>query len=407
MNKVANFLFISFLLCAAGCQKGAFIPDYNPNDSLKQQLSDIYQNGQLPGFSVALVQVDTLLFEQSFGYADLASKTPLSSTTPQNIASISKTFIGIALMQAVEVGQLNLDQPINEILPFNIQNPNHPTIPITVRHLATHTASIEDQGIEYHRVYLDAPLTLMKEDINKETYQFFTEWSKNEAMPLGNFLEATLLPEGIYYEKNRFLKSAPGSQYQYSNLGASLLAYTIGLAMKQPFENYVKTQILQPLEMYQTQWSFDENLNTQRATTYFQNQHPVPSYQNILYPAGGLFSTAADLTLYLMHLLKNHQGADNLLTAAAFQEMIQPQLIAEQSPPSETKNQGLMWELNGQQAGHNGGNYGVTLFMAFDKEKNYGRLFMTNISSYEDQKLIPQMVEIWKLLGKEGDRLSQ
>ena len=79
----------------------------------------------------------------------------------------------------------------------------------------------------------------------------------------------------------------------------------------------------------------------------------------------------------------------------------------EQSPPSDTKNVGLMWELNGQNVGHNGGNYGITLFMAFDKEKKYGRLFMTNISSYENQKLIPQMVEIWKLLAEEGKKLSE
>lgn len=45
--------------------------------------------------------------------------------------------------------------------------------------------------------------------------------------------------------------------------------------------------------------------------------------------------------------------------------------------------------------------------MAFNKQEKFGRLFMTNISSYEDQALIPQMVEIWSLLGKEGKRLSQ
>jgi len=161
------------------------------------------------------------------------------------------------------------------------------------------------------------------------------------------------------------------------------------------------------LKMHQTQWKFEPNNHPNQATTYFQNQLAVPIYQNILYPSGGLQSTLSDLNIYLMAALKNNAANHILLPATAFKEMIAPQLKATQSPPSKAKNQGLMWELNRQQAGHNGGNYGVTLFMSFDKEKGYGRIFMTNISSYKDRKLIPQMVEIWKLLGKEGERLSK
>ncbi len=404
---ISSALFCCALVLSTACNKTAFIPAYNPTDSLDQQLADIHKNGQLPGFAVAIVKADKILFEQTFGYADIASQTPYTNTTQQNIASLSKTFIGIALMKAIEQQKLTLDMPLNDLLPFSIQNPYHPNVPITIRHLATHTSSINDGGFEYRSVFLNEPFDLHKKDIGKENYHFFKEWEKNERSPLADFLPAALSSTGNLYNKKIFLKVAPGSQYQYSNLGASLLAYAIGLVVNQPFEKYVSEQILAPLSMHQTQWNFEVINEAAQATTYFQNQLKVPAYQSNLYPSGGLQSSLSDLSLYLMEVLKNHDGSNILLPAAAFQTMIKPQLSPNQSPLSDTKNQGLMWELNGQQAGHNGGNYGVTLFMSFDKEKGYGRIFMTNISSYKDQQLIPQMVDIWKLLGKEGDRLSK
>lgn len=408
MKKLIVFpLFFSFLFLSNACQTKVFIPAYNPTDSLAQQLADIYKNGQLPGFAVAIVKADGILFESTYGYADLATQTPYTNTTQQNIASLSKTFIGIALMKAIEQQKLSLDMTLNELLPFRIQNPNHPTTPITIRHLATHTSSIDDYEIEYRSVYLKEAFTLSKKEIGKENCQFFKEWAKNEKYDLVNFLSASLSSEGSYYNKKRFLKVAPGSQYKYSNLGASLLAYAISLAVNQPFEAYVKEQILQPLAMQQTQWNFEVANSTKQATTYFQDQQIVPAYQSSLYPSGGLQSSLSDLSLYLMAALKNYASSDELLPIAAFQDMVTPQLSVAQSPPSDTKNQGIMWELNGEQAGHNGGNYGVTLFMNFDKEKGYGRIFMTNISAYKDGKLIPQMVEVWRLLGKEGERMSE
>jgi len=309
-------------------------------------------------------------------------------------------------MKAIEQEKLKLHTPLNDVLPFSIQNPYHPNVPITIRHLATHTSSIADGDIEYRSVFLTESFDLNKKDIGKENYQFLKEWSKNERSPLSDFLTASLSSEGSQYDKKRFLKVAPGSRYQYSNLGASLLAYAISIAVNQPFETYVKEQILGPLAMQQTKWQFETN-QTEQATTYFQNQLQVPAYQSSLYPSGGLQSSLSDLSLYLMEVLKNYNGSNTLLPTTAFQTMVEPQLTPNQSPSSNTKNQGLMWELNGQQAGHNGGNYGVTLFMNFDKEKGYGRIFMTNISSYKDQQLIPQMVEIWKLLGNEGGRLTK
>lgn len=404
--KKKGFLFLLCSLFWVTCQKGVMIPAYNVNDSFDKQLKDIYQNGQLPGFAVAIVNKDGILYENTFGFSDLANKTAYTKSTKQNIASISKTFIGFALMQTIKNGQLSLETPINDILPFKVINPHYPDLPITIHHLATHTASINDHEIEYERVFLKEPISLTKKEIGKENLTFFQEWATNESLSLGTFLAQTLPTNGTYHKRIKFLKKAPGIHYKYSNLGASLLAYCIELTTKQPFSEYVQGKILMPLGMKQTNWNANADNGTEPTTTYFENQLRVPHYQNILYPAGSLYSTPHDLIHYLMQLLKMEEGTNDFLNPSLFQRMINPQLQAAQFPHSSAKNVGLMWELNGQQVGHNGANYGVTLFMAFDKKEKYGRLFMTNISSYKSQKLIPQMVEIWKLLGKEGSKLN-
>ena len=118
------------------------------NDSilrkLTEELENICSREYINGFSVAIVNQDGTLYEKGFGYSDIKASKKYTNNTIQNIASISKTFIGIALLKAQELGKLNLDDPINKHLSFNVNNPYFPNEQITIRQLATHTSSIKD-----------------------------------------------------------------------------------------------------------------------------------------------------------------------------------------------------------------------------------------------------------------------
>lgn len=332
-----TLLLIPLLALFLACSKKIVIPAYNPNDPLADQLTAIYKGGQLPGFAVAIVNKKGVQYEQALGYSDVKNKIPYTKNTQQNIASISKTFIGIALMKAIEMGKLTLETPINEVLPFRVTHPQFPAIPITIQQLATHTSSIDDNEIEYKSVYLKSPMTLTKKDLSKEHLTFLKQWSNNKPTSLADFLKQSLHPTGIHYDKIEFLKESPGGRYQYSNLGASLLAYIIEVVVEQPFSEFVRDQILLPTNMNQTQWEFENKKGIERTITYFQNQLEVPSYQTILYPSGGFYSTAADLSLYLTELLKCYDGEGTLLPKETLEQMIQPQIAPEQSPASPPK----------------------------------------------------------------------
>lgn len=123
-------------------------------DTLPALIEKIYNRDFINGFAVAIVDENSILYSQGFGFADAKNKIRYTKNTIQPIASISKTFIGIALLKAQEMGKLNLEDPINKYLPFSVINPHHPDAAIRIRNLATHTSGIKDPSELEKRGYV-------------------------------------------------------------------------------------------------------------------------------------------------------------------------------------------------------------------------------------------------------------
>lgn len=113
-------------------------------EGITDELNKIYKQGYINGFSVAIVNQNKTLYQKGIGFSDKKIKKVYTENTIQNIASISKIFIGITLLKAQELGKLDLDDPINKFLSFEVKNPYYQDTPITIRHLATHTSTIMD-----------------------------------------------------------------------------------------------------------------------------------------------------------------------------------------------------------------------------------------------------------------------
>ena len=147
------------IILSIACVKAPILAQAE-HSSISTEMTAALAESQLPGLSLAMVSKDAILFQESFGYADLVSKRKYENSAIQNIGSISKTFIGVALMKLVDQGKLKLDDPVNNYLPFEVFNPNHPEVSITIRHLATHTSGIKDTPANYDfkSYYLDADL---------------------------------------------------------------------------------------------------------------------------------------------------------------------------------------------------------------------------------------------------------
>lgn len=141
---------VRLLLAASALLSDLATPNSaGPADSAtEQQIVSFVQSqitdAKLAGVSVAVVRGNTVLMSAGYGTANFESGKQISADTPFLIASVSKVVTAVSAMRLVDSGQLDLDRNINDYLPFNVANPNHPNTPISARMLMTHSSSIID-----------------------------------------------------------------------------------------------------------------------------------------------------------------------------------------------------------------------------------------------------------------------
>ncbi|AXT55547.1 class A beta-lactamase-related serine hydrolase [Aquimarina sp. AD1] len=365
---------------------------------LNRKIDSIYKTSKIAGFGVSIMTPDQILYQNGFGYADIEANKKYTINTVQNIGSVSKTFIGIALMKAIEQGKLSVDTPINDILPFKIHHPKYPEISITVEHLATHTSSILDTDAYEKSYVIENAVALNKESYTKKERKELELMSSNKTYSLESFLKNHLTPEGEWYEKSNFLKHQPGDRYEYSNIASALLAYIIEIATDMSFPEYTQKHILDPLGMNNSGWLDESIYQGHRASTYTESGNIIPKYKLITYPDGGFKSSIKELSMYLQGLMRGYYGEDNILKAAAFQQMMSAKLTkAQYNTKKELKdNYGYFWEVSPSgKMGHNGSDPGILTLMYFNKKEKVGAIFFMNTSLEESKEIIRSVQQIW------------
>jgi len=351
-------------------------------DTLTRALERVYQRDSLPGLSVVLVNEKKIIYQHSFGYANIEQQIKYSAKSIQNIGSVSKTFAALALLKAVELGYFDLDTDINAILPFKVVNPNAPTSRMTVRHLANHTSGIIDNpSIFYDTYQFDTTLAAY----SSVAYAKLKKLGFNQRVrdcSLGRFMYDYLNDRGQYYAKENFGLDAAGRSSSYSNIGSALAAYLVEIKSGMSYADFTRQYIFRPLHMRQTSWFLNAKRLKRYAHPYDDNFSALPFYHLITYPDGGLRTNTADLSKYLIALIKGYQGGEKLLKRSSYSTMFTPQ-FAKESPPKgirlTTRNKGIFWNLyvNGT-IGHDGDDPGVSSFLFFNPKTGLGGVFLSN-----------------------------
>lgn len=170
----------------------------------------------------------------SFSYGDaFPDSIPFTDSTFLRIASISKMFTGMALLQLVEEGKINLDQDVNTYLNFTLVNPSYPSIPITLRMLLNHTSTLQDS----RSILTMAKRTIFIDSLNPiQSIPDFSELFIN-----GN---SHFLPRTIKTKKGKISKVIPGSHFHYTNLNFVIIAHIIERIENQPFHIVIKKRLL-------------------------------------------------------------------------------------------------------------------------------------------------------------------
>jgi len=360
-------------------------------DLLTKELTELSNKNSIVGFSVAIVNQDSILYAKGFGYSDKEKKKRYTKNTVQPIASISKTLVGVALMKAQEMGKLNLDDDINKYLPFKIVNPYFPNSKITIRNLATHSSSLKSSRNYSKTMIFNSNFCQFSK---KEKRYFSKNWcrkcDKNKEIPMIDFLKNIYDINGIWYKKSTFLKKEIGSKYHYCNNNASIAAYIIEKVTGEKYSDFVRKQILEPLEMSNSSWLFDTTLSNNKSTLYSKKM-PLPEYHEIAYPDGSFVTNVLDFGVYFSAVISGFNGEDNIISPKSYKEMLNYQI------KSEFKS-GIFWEIYSKSIGHSGENAGHSTYAYFDKENLVGYILFGNTT--DTKNLQEDEEEIFRALKK-------
>ncbi|MEM9671683.1 MAG: serine hydrolase domain-containing protein [Bacteroidota bacterium] len=365
----------------------------NYSDSLTTKLTNHFKNSDLPGFSVAIVSEDKVLYQKGFGFANKDTKKAFDNTTVQALGSVSKTVVGLALVKAIGDGKLTMDTEINDILPFQVINPFFKDSPILIRHLANHTSSISDTK-HYGKSYVLDDAFVPSDNVHRDFLGFI---KSHDPIELEEFLANILSEEGKWYRKKNFLKAKPGTAKEYANLNAALAAYIIEVATDTPFEEYTQTQIFSPLGMPNTAWNTNEKMKDELATPYFPAGAEVPRYKLITYPDGGLHSNTNDLSIYLQEIIKAYARNSTYLTSEYAKILL----------PGDNDTDRAFWGMGeeSRNIGHSGSDPGVQTDLQFNADSKIGRIILTNVNAEDNDILSEQYREIHRILAEYESKL--
>ncbi len=318
---------------------GFFLSFFSLGQSAKDQLSRdlerLSESAFIPGFAVALVDQDKTLYQRGFGFANVEARLAFTESTVINIGSITKTFIAVSLMKLVDEGKIGLDDPINQYLPFEVRHPKFHSEEITIRHLATHTSGLTDGRNEMliEKSYLfKGDIDFPPKELPKDYRKYFDIYRENEVFSMEEFLMNVYSEKGAWYGKHNFGKEPPGTEYRYTNMGATLLALIVEKVSGLAFGEFVKAEILSPLDMENSFWRLEDIPEGSLSEHYLSNGLRIPPYELITYPDGGLFTSVSDFSNYLIDMIRGLNGKGSLLSAESYREMMSNQLTSENFP---------------------------------------------------------------------------
>jgi CubicO group peptidase (beta-lactamase class C family) len=366
--KCIYFLLIVFAFTTNLCNA------QTTNTTLHKNLSSIQAKSNWPGFALAIIKNDSIIFSNGYGFANIEKKIAYSIETIQPIGSVSKTVIGLAIMKAIEQGYFTLQTPINDLLPFKIINPYFPNAIIKIKHLVTHTSGLID-----------------KEDVYMATYNE----GKKPSMDLKEFIKEYYANTGKFYSKENFYNAEPNKVYNYTNIGAALAAYLIEIKSNMSFADYTTKYIFAPLKMNDTHWFYTDTKSNKYATLYEINKidkqpfeflvnadKSVKTYSCTTYPDGSLKTSVVDLSKYLVAMIKGYSGKSNLLKKEAFETLFKKQFSDIDMPLNmdiKEPNRAVFWCYNKKgKVMHTGSDVGVSAFISFEPDTKIGRVILIN-----------------------------
>lgn len=315
------------------------------------------EKNHFPGYAFGIMVDGKLVHSGSGGYTDIDKKIPATTRSMFRIASMTKSFTAMAILKLRDEGKLKLDDPVGLYIPeIENQRLTQDTPVITIRDLLTHSA-----GFPSDDPWGDRKLNETEEEL------------------------LALLKNGIYFS------NVPGTTYEYSNLGYTMLGYIIQKVSSLPFGKYIEENIWQPLNMDQASWEYTEIESSQLVRGYRridENWKEEEMLSDGIFGAmGGMIASIESFSRYAAL----HQNAwpprddreTGPLKRSTIREMHQPWRFIEfiqEGALARAYGFGLSWarDSDGVYVGHSGGLPGFGSNWCIMPEYGIGAILFAN-----------------------------
>ncbi|MEW7291430.1 serine hydrolase domain-containing protein [Aquimarina sp. 2304DJ70-9] len=262
---------------------------------LKEQINKILMDTGIPSVSLSLIKGDTIIWSEAFGFANVKKKVPATSSTIYSTGSNFKFVTATAIMQLVEAGKLDIDDPINKYLGESpIKDLSNDGTPVTFRHLLSHHSGLTGP-IEIIPVW--------ERKLPKTLEKFASEISTEEP---------------------------PGINYQYCNHCYGLAGLIIEKVSGMSYQDYIVDNILIPLQIESKGPIVPTpSMIEELALPYsLEDNQPIPEYQSRfdVYPAGDAYLTSPEMAnFYIAQLNQGSFDGQSILNSNSVTKMQEPQ----------------------------------------------------------------------------------
>jgi CubicO group peptidase (beta-lactamase class C family) len=299
-----------------------------------------------PGCAVGVSEGGKVVLRKAYGMADLEYDVPNTADTIFEAGSVSKQFTAAAILLLAREGKLSLDDPVRKYIP---ELPDYGT-PLLIRHMLQHTSGLRDWG----------------------EVEAIAGWPRTSRV----YTQAHVLD---IVSRQKSLNFEPGTNWSYSNTGYNLAAVIVSRVSGQPFAEFCRHRIFEPLGMTHTSWRDDfRRVVKGRAIAYDETKgaylQDMP-FEDV-YGNGGLLTTVGDLLRW------NENAVDQKVGDREFLRLeLQPGHFNNGTPHGYAMGLYIQSFMGVREVSHSGSTAGYRAYLARYPDQHVSVAVLCNVSS--------------------------
>lgn len=334
------------------------------------RISQVMEQKHLPSFAVAFVDDQKIIWQDTFGMANIEKGQPAETDTVYRLWSVSKAFTAIETLRLAEDGLVDLDAPITKYIPgFSIQSRFPRSGPITIRNILTHRSGLPRNGCH---------------------------WVE---------LNPSVLADLVTSLEDCYQTSPIGYRYKYSNIGFDLLGHLVEEIRGIPFPDYLRDELLRPIGMDDSAFlhqHLPDALEIAPGYEFHEDKYyPYEQGDITSVPSGNLYSTIEDMGKFVRFILRDGEANGEQLIAP---ETLDTMFVEQASSARDPQSMGLGWKMSrvlGSEwlVWHDGGpSEGTGALVAFLPDRKLGVVLIANGNTFDGSVSVPLAVEFLEVM---------